>query len=122
MTTPTPKTKYPTPEGLKQSGSTLWQQITEKWELRPDELAVLKGACRVEDRIDTLERELEGAPLMVRGSQGQQVINPIIPELRQYEATKKSLLGALNLPDEQGETPRSVGARKAAQSRWGKAG
>jgi hypothetical protein len=37
---------------------------------------------------------------MVRGSQGQKVINPLISELRQYRASRAALLRQLKLPDE----------------------
>jgi hypothetical protein len=54
-----------------------------------------------------------------KGSMGQQVINPLISELRQHRATLASLLGRLNLPDEATDSvPRSVQARDAAHARW----
>lgn len=113
------------PRDLERAGRKLWRDIARsgKYELRPDELRVLEDACREADLIDDLAQEAKGAPKMVRGSQGQDVINPLISELRQHRATLKSLLGALQLPDDDdvfGESRRSVAARKAAQARWGK--
>lgn len=118
-TTPKPTT----PAGLEKAGRKLWTQIARsgKYELRPDELRVLEDACREADLIDDLTGALKGLPRIVRGSMGQDVINPLISELRQHRATLKSLLGALSLPDSPSESrPRSVSARGAAQSRWGK--
>lgn len=113
--------KPPPPADLGDAGATLWRDIAEKWDLRPDELRILHDACSEADLIDDLAAEAKHAPKMVKGSQGQDVINPMISELRQHRATLKSLLGALQLPDESGqESSRSVSARKAAQSRWGK--
>jgi hypothetical protein len=119
----TPTTRRPTrPRDLGKAGAKLWREIVTSgsYELRPDELRILEDACREADLIDDLAAAMKTAPKMVRGSQGQDVINPMISELRQHRATLKSLLGALQLPDDTGETPRSVGARKAAQSRWNK--
>lgn len=120
----TVKTSKPAmPRDLERAGRKLWREIagSGKYELRPDEVAILSHACREEDLIDMLESALKGAPIMVRGSQGQDVINPMISELRQHRATQKSLLAALALPDDGAqESPRSVGARKAAAARWGK--
>jgi hypothetical protein len=107
----------------------LWREISDpaRYELRSDELRILEDACREADLIDQLEEALKGAPFMVSGSQGQDVINPLIPELRQHRATLTSMLLKLKLPDEEpdagqapAESPRSVAARTAAQSRWGK--
>lgn len=122
---PTAPVKRPAaPRGLDKSGRKLWREIVSsgKYELRPDELRVLEDACREADLIDELTVAAVGTPKMVRGSHGGTVINPLISELRQHRVTLNSLLRFLRLPDEgaAGELPRSVSARKAAQSRWGK--
>lgn len=122
------KRKPTKPRGLKASGGKLWRLISDpaKYELRPDELRILEDACREADLIDEIERQLEGEPFMVTGSQGQDVIHPLIPELRQHRATLTSMLLKLKLPDEPAEAPvanpRSVGARNAANTRWGNSG
>jgi hypothetical protein len=70
-----------------------------------------------------LRDAMTSEPLTVRGSQGQQVIHPIIGELRLHRATLASLLKQLGLPDDQESAdahPRSVAARAAAQARWRK--
>ena len=107
------------------AGRRLWKQIvtSKRYELRPDELLVLEHACREADLIDELALAQRGAPMTVRGSQGQQVIHPLIAELRQHRATLNTLLKTLNLPDEgAGAETRSTAARSAAQSRWSKTG
>jgi hypothetical protein len=67
---------------------------------------------------------MAGAPLLVRGSQGQDVINPLISELRQHRATLASLLRQLKLPDESTRLAeaRSTSARAAANARWSRRG
>lgn len=106
-----------TPAGLKARGKRTWIDVTEKYELRVDELDTLEDICREIDMIDALEKELKGADLIVTGSQGQDVANPMISELRQHRATKKSLWAALKLPDD------NAGAdvnhqRTGGHSRW----
>lgn len=90
----------PAPKGLATKGKKLWRETTGNYELRADELDTLEDICREADLIATLEEGLEGAPLLLKGSQGQDVVNPLISELRQHRATKKSLWQSLKLPDE----------------------
>lgn len=108
------------PKGLKPAGAALWRSIVGKWDLRPDELRILREAAREVDLIDIMERELAGDKVMIAGSMGQRVVNPLITELRQHRATLAQLLRQLKLPDESGgeQETRSTQARAAANSRW----
>jgi len=114
--------KHPTPADLADSGARMWREISTRWALRPDELRILEDACREADLIDDLATAARGADKLVRGSQGQLVINPLISELRQHRATLASLTAKLALPDENGAEARSTAARKAAAARWSKTG
>ena len=112
------------PTGLRE-GAALWRAITGKYTLRPDELVWLEQACRAQDRIAEM-REERGSRLTAKGSMGQLIAHPLLQEERAHEAQIAALLARLKLPDlaeggAQGtgaEKPRSVQARKAAQSRW----
>lgn len=111
------------PQGLSAESRKLWTTVTGKYDLRADELRVLEDACRESDLIDTLSAAAEEAELIVRGSQGQPVINPLISELRQHRATLAGLLRSLKLPDETDtKEARSTQARAAANARWSKRG
>ncbi len=114
--------KPSTPRGLDSAGKSLWSSVTDKYDLRVDELVVLEKACRASDRIAKMEAELEGSDFMVKGSMGQPVVNPLVAEIRAHEALVQRLLGGLKLPDDASasgaEQPRSTQARAAAQSRW----
>lgn len=117
--------KSPAPKNMGTRGLAFWNKVTGKYELRADELVILEDACREMKLIDLLEEELRDDSMMKRGSQGQPVINPMVPELRQHRATLKALLSSLKLPDlvdeggEQAEgQSRSTQARDAAKSRW----
>lgn len=110
-----------TPKGLGAAGVELWGSIAGKYELRPDEFAVLGIACKTADRIAELEKARvdAGLPFLSRGSMGQEVIHPLIAELRAHEAHLSTQLAKLKLPDESGTKPNQQ--RDAAQSRWAQA-
>jgi hypothetical protein len=116
--------KMKPPTGLNASGKALWADVTGKYDLRSDELRVLEAAAFEADLIDTMQAAMGGAPLMVRGSMGQEVMNPIVSELRQHRATLATLLKQLKLPDdsEQAAGERSASARAAANARWSRRG
>lgn len=103
-------------------GLELWHDVLTDHDLRTDELRVLEDACREVDLIERLEEGLQGAPLVVNGSQGQPVANPIVQELRQHRALVSRLLAALKLSDDEQQERdaghRSQQARKAALTRW----
>lgn len=113
------------PAGLQSAGMALWGQITGKYDLRADERTILEHACREVDLIESLSTALAEGDLMVKGSMGQPIVNPIVGELRQHRNTLGTLLGKLKLPDD--DTSDSAGrvsaqARAAAQARWSRRG
>lgn len=111
------------PERLGDAGAELWHSIAPVYDLRPDEVRILADACREADLVQRLEDDLDGAPLMVEGSQGQLVASPLVSELRQHRSVLSGLLKALKLPDspagsQQKVTHISEQARAAARARW----
>lgn len=108
------------PANLGAEATQVWDEITGTYRLRPDELRILEEACREIELVDRLEEALKDADLVVRGSQGQPVANPLVQEVRQHRQVVKSLLGSLKLPDEDGrqQESRSASARAAANARW----
>lgn len=119
----------PTPKGLKAAGKRLWSEIAGAgtYRLRPDELRILEDACREADLVDRLEAEL-GKPetkLIVKGSQGQDVANPLVSEIRQHRQTSKALLASLKLPDEddaRAPGDASAAGRALVNNRWRRTG
>lgn len=114
------------PFGLDEAGRGLWDGIALNYELRPDELHMLEHAAREADIIAHLQESLIDAPVRTRGSQGQEVADPILAEIRQHRSAQAMLLKALKLPDTAqahgGHRDRakvSESARKAARARWG---
>lgn len=116
-------------------GRQLWKQIAGTgtdvpYVLRPDELRILRDACVMADRIEKLEAIANSQTMTVRGSQNQPVINPLLAEARQCALAIANMLSKIKLPEQPAEsgsmseagTPRSVSARNAANTRWGKSG
>lgn len=117
------KTKFPAPDSLATAGAEVWLKITAAYDLRPDELATLEDACTITDMIAALTSVWveAGRPVTTLGSMGQQVIHPLIGEIRTQKMARNSLWRQLKLPDLAGDGAESAGAnpaRKAAQSRW----
>lgn len=109
----------PAPKGLKSGGRRCWKQITSAYDLRLDELILLENACRTIDRIADLDAALEGQPLMIAGSKGQEREHPLLSESRLQRTLLRQTLGQLKLPDPPAEGGAGVNRyRAAAQSRW----
>jgi len=114
------------PADLGENGGRFWDAVAGNYRLRVDELRTLEDACREIDLIDRFEVAMRTADLLVTGSMGQKVANPLVQELRQHRATLSRLMAGLKLPDEAGGSnaaaARSESARAAAIARWGKRG
>ncbi|BCO35265.1 hypothetical protein BMW24_004485 [Mycobacterium heckeshornense] len=122
------------PRGLAAAGRKLWREVVaeataEGLVLTAVERYWLETAAKLVDQAATLEAELVGAPKMVRGSQGQEVINPLISELRQLRQAADRSLARLRIePDESSNanirviSTSSTQARRAAHTRWRGAG
>jgi hypothetical protein len=107
------------PEFLAKAGAALWSDVVGKYDLRTDELRTLEDACATTDMIAALSASWEelGRPLTTKGSMGQEVIHPLIGEIRTQRAARNALWRQLKLPD---DAPGAKGnqQREAAQSRW----
>lgn len=114
--------KTKAPAHLKAAGKSLWESIAGPYDLRPDELTILDSACRTADRLTILDAAWveSGMPMLTKGSMGQEVIHPLVGELRTHESALASLLARLKLPDEPGGE-RANQHRDAANSRWAQA-
>lgn len=118
MTTHTP---IPAPDHLGAVGVDLWDSIASKYALRPDELARLDLACITAEALSTLDKAWRdlGSPMVTRGSMGQEVIHPLIGELRAQRAALEGMLVRLKLPDlDAGDVPAVNQQRDAANTKW----
>lgn len=115
------KSKHPVaPDSLGEPGVALWDSIAGKYELRPDELAILEGASRAADMVAHLERAWsdEGCPMYTKGSMGQLVEHPAPKGIRSWQAAQDSALARLKLPDDPTAGAPANQQRSAAQTRW----
>lgn len=109
------------PAGLGRKGAAFWRKIMSDYELAPHEEMILEGACRELDLIAKLELAIKPAVLIVKGSMGQDVANPLLAEIRQHRMAFMSAIKQLRLPaleDKPAQSARSRSAQAAANARW----
>jgi len=108
------------PAGFGRSGRKLWRDLTADFGLAAHETVILVQVCRVADRLDQIQAELDGAPLTVKGSTGQPRAHPLLGEQRAQMRVLESLSRALSipLPGENVGRRRSPTARENALQRW----
>lgn len=118
------------PDGLGSEALVFWEAVLASYKLRPDELRLLEDACREIDLIERMNDALgKRKTPMVKGSMGQQRVNPLYQEVRQHRLALAVILKQLKLPSLDGEgegekqLPRgndaSTSARRAAIASWG---
>ncbi|WP_191563451.1 hypothetical protein [Janibacter melonis] len=113
MTTPKP------PADLKTAGRALWRSVLADLELDEHETALLRAACRTTDRLEDLAAAMEGAPLTVTNSRGDEVASPLLVEHRNQAQSLAKTLASLRLPsglaaDGELVRPQRRGAARAA--------
>ena len=88
--------------------------------LTPGEREVLVALCHATDQLAKINAALVDAPLTVKGSRGQQVINPLLYESRQTAKTVETLQRALCLPAPGQRTGewRNPNTKAAVDARW----
>ncbi len=110
------------PDGLGEAGASLWTAITAEYDLRPDELALLRSFCEVTDECRSLRQAIAEQGLTVAGSRGQVRPHPLLGALAQSRAMQVRLAAQLGLPDDDEDaakaTPASRQASRAARARW----
>jgi hypothetical protein len=66
------------PAGLGPRGANLWASFAEKYDCSPAEAELFVEACRTLDLLDMHEQQLAAQGLVVKGSQGQPVLNGVV--------------------------------------------
>lgn len=108
------------PKDLDAAGKALWSSIAGKYALRPDEVARLHAICRTADTVASLEAAWDerGKPMLTTGSMGQEVIHPLIGELRAQRSALDGALVRMKLPDDAGDESDVNQQRDAANTKW----
>ncbi len=103
--------KVTTPETLSTAGRTLWDSVTDTFELDDKEAIQLEEACRVRDTISDLRAQLQTDGIMLSSSQGSR-LHPAVAEIRSQQLVLARLLATLQIPTlEEDELPASSGVR-----------
>ncbi|QXO14243.1 terminase small subunit [Mycobacterium phage Chaser] len=101
--------KNPVPPGLSLAGIDLWINVSGERELDAASRVLLLNACRIADRLDQLDKEIDGR-LLSYNQRGDEVINPLISEHRQQYTVLANILSKMGL----GELPKP----KQGESKW----
>ncbi len=109
--------KLPAPAPLAKEGRSLWASITAVIEFEdPREVHALRQACLLEDDVARLRKELADAPLIVKGSTGQPVENPLLGSIRNATQLQARLLGSIAVDNS--ELERSAAGRALVSARY----
>lgn len=95
--------KLTKPRGLGYQGTKLWNEITAVFDFAdyPEKKRTLEDACRTADWVQKLEAEAQKTPLMVKGSQQQPVISPVLAQVQTERERLSRLLDRLKLSPEE---------------------
>lgn len=110
----------PIVSALQDRARAYWEAVTDSYDLNVDGLELLVETCECIDRCDRLAAQLREEGLMVEGRYGPKA-HPALSALRSDEALLAKLVAQLGLPDPEGgviESPATLRARKAAETRW----
>lgn len=97
------------PPGLGLAGIDLWISVVSGRKLDAAGKVLLVNACRIADRLDALDSEIDGR-LISYNQRGDEVINPLISEHRQQYTVLANILSKMGL----GELPRVA----SGDSKW----
>lgn len=90
----------------KTRGTLFIEEVTERYEFEPHEMALVREIAATLDTIERLESLYE-SDLTSTGSMKQTILQPAISEARQQRLMLAKLFAALNLPaEEEGEVRR----------------
>lgn len=113
----------PVPDGLGLRGAEFWVECQADLAFDSRETELLTEVCRTLDTIDSLAAAIAADGVMIQGSQGQQVLNSAVAELRQQQIAYSRLVLQLNLDGAEGDegmkSSRAASASEAAKRRWG---
>ena len=121
--------KVPEPPGLlpeDTQGYAFWCQIHSEYVVsEAQQLRLLYEACRIINRIEHCEREMDHQEMLVLGGNRQMIINPLLSHAKELRGSLLATVKALALPLEyesaaevEAAAVRSARARAAANARW----
>lgn len=115
--------------GLRAPGERLWRQMTAAGALGPMQSVLLLEACRITDRLDTLDRQLAGHDWLrfrhdESGAEVTVYVDRVLAEAREQATALKGIVVELLKASKPAATPNAKGggvladlaARRAARS------
>lgn len=90
-------------DSLGEAGTELWNDVCGERKLSSAHQQLLLNICRIADRLNALDDELAGRPLVVENHQGTEMPNPLLTEHRMQLATMSQLMHRLGI----GELPKA---------------
>ncbi len=125
------KKRIPTPPGPLPEGSPghrYWNRVHDSYVVpEPQQQEVIYQAAIILNRLDQIDRAMEGEPLTVIGGNRQLTINPLLQHAKDLRGSLLAYVRAAQLPLDFGDEEeadkarrRSERARDAANARWGK--
>lgn len=114
------------PQSLREDGLAFWNDVRANYELREDELVLLRAAARLIDELAVLEAALDEQGVTVVGSRGQPRTNPLLRDARDHRIALQRILGTvggigLSSAEEDpadSALARSSAGRRMAHVRW----
>lgn len=96
------------PAGLDERGRRMWRESLAIWSLTPAHLVLLEEACRIADRLESLDSMLRAMSKNVNADGAQFAdISGVLGESRQQSAALKALLAEIR-QGQYGASPASV--------------
>jgi P27 family predicted phage terminase small subunit len=93
------------PKHLRAKGRALWMEILEIWEMTPDSLAILLGACEVTDQAERAREILDREEPTFKNKAGEPVKHPAAVVMRDMLAERRAAIKQLNLETEPKRPP-----------------
>jgi len=98
-------------------GKARWTRVTEAISFDDArEIHALLRACLLEDEVARLRDEFADSPLIVQGSTGQPVENPLLGAIRNATALRAKLLGSIAI--DANDLERSAAGRRLFSQRY----
>jgi hypothetical protein len=100
------------PRGLQSRGRGFFRRITASYEISDAEAELLLECCRTLDAAEDLQTRIDAA-------EDERARLRLLAEVRQQRLTAGRLLAQLDVPEpDKVESPTTIRARRAAESRW----
>src|SRR5262245_42253628 len=109
------------PRGLSARSRRLWTEVLDPedgWSMHAGELAVFEQALRALDLADEAAKDVARDGMTVRDRYGSPKAHPLLDVVSRNRQIFAKLVHQLGLELGENETPTTIRARRAANSRW----